>query len=115
MSDDVGQRLGAIRRLHGLSQRALAKLAGVTNGLISQIEQNRISPSIGSLKKILDVLALSLADFFTGDDGTDRFFSPVGAGALDLGLRRPEKDLRVEFIHVDAAKGPRAIDVRVVE
>jgi quercetin dioxygenase-like cupin family protein len=33
------------------------------------VKQNRISLSVGSLKKILDVLALSLADFFTGDGG----------------------------------------------
>ena len=62
---DIGERLRRHRQHKGLSQRALARLSGVTNGLISQIEQNRISPSIASLKKILDVLSLSLADFFT--------------------------------------------------
>jgi len=66
---DIGKRLKTCRMQQGLSQRALAKKAGVTNGLISQIEQNSISPSIASLKKILDVLSMSLADFFTSDDG----------------------------------------------
>jgi len=65
---DIGKRLKESRLRQGLSQRALAKKAGVTNGLISQIEQNSISPSIASLKKILDVLSLSLADFFTDDE-----------------------------------------------
>ena len=65
MNIDIGSRLKQHRQQKGLSQRALARLAGVTNGLISQIEQNSISPSIASLKKILDVLSLSLADFFT--------------------------------------------------
>jgi len=60
---DIGKRLKECRLAQGLSQRALAKKAGVTNGLISQIEQNSISPSIASLKKILDVLSMSLADF----------------------------------------------------
>src|SRR5437016_4436072 len=68
MNIDIGSRLKQHRQQKGLSQRALARLAGVTNGLISQIEQNSISPSIASLKKILDVLSLSLADFFTGED-----------------------------------------------
>ncbi|TMG97742.1 MAG: helix-turn-helix domain-containing protein [Betaproteobacteria bacterium] len=67
MNIDIGSRLKQHRQQKGLSQRALARLAGVTNGLISQIEQNSISPSIASLKKILDVLSLSLADFFTGE------------------------------------------------
>ena len=77
MDIDIGSRLKQHRQQKGLSQRALARLAGVTNGLISQIEQNKISPSVASLKKILDVLSLSLADFFTSDEpaGASHFYS----------------------------------------
>ena len=64
---DVGTHLRAIRQLHGLSQRELAKRAGVTNGMISLIEQNRVSPSVSSLKKVLDGIPMSLAEFFTMD------------------------------------------------
>jgi transcriptional regulator with XRE-family HTH domain len=64
---DVGARLRHVRELHGLSQRELARRAGVTNGLISLIEQNRVSPSVGSLKKVLDGIPLSMAEFFTLD------------------------------------------------
>jgi transcriptional regulator with XRE-family HTH domain len=46
---DVGARLRAVRTMYGMSQRELAKRAGVTNGLISLIEQNRVSPSVHSL------------------------------------------------------------------
>ncbi len=74
MHIDIGKRLHQCRLKSGLSQRALAKRAGVTNGLISQIEQNRISPSIASLKKIIDVLSLSLADFFTSDERSEPAF-----------------------------------------
>jgi len=65
MSDDIGTRLKLVRQIFGLTQRELARRAGVTNGAISLIEQNRVSPSISSLKKILDGIPLSLADFFT--------------------------------------------------
>ena len=61
---DIGARLRGLRRAHALSQRALAKRAGVTNGIISMIEQNRSSPSVATLKKILDGFHMSLADFF---------------------------------------------------
>jgi transcriptional regulator with XRE-family HTH domain len=64
MSDDVGARLGAIRRLHGLSQRALARKCGVTNATISLIESGTVSPSVGSLKRILDGIPIGLAEFF---------------------------------------------------
>ncbi|GLU32715.1 cupin domain-containing protein [Trinickia caryophylli] len=65
MSIEVATRLKHIRKQHGLSQRELAKRAGVTNGTISLIEQNRVSPSVGSLKKLLECIPMSLAEFFT--------------------------------------------------
>ena len=67
MSIDVGARLRSVRTTFGLSQRELARRAGVTNGLISLIEQNRVSPSVSSLKKVLDGVPMSLAEFFTLD------------------------------------------------
>ena len=51
MNLDVGTHLKAVRQMYGLSQRELAKRAGVTNGLISLIEQNRVSPSVSSDRK----------------------------------------------------------------
>jgi transcriptional regulator with XRE-family HTH domain len=65
MSIDVGARLRGVRTIYGLSQRELARRAGVTNGTISLIEQNRVSPSVSSLKKVLDGVPMSLAEFFT--------------------------------------------------
>lgn len=67
MSLDVGQRLLLIRKINGWSQRELARRAGVTNSAISQMEQGRISPSVASLKKVLDGVPISLADFFVLD------------------------------------------------
>ena len=67
MEFDVGARLRGLREKHGLSQRQLAQRAGVTNGTISLIEQNRSSPSIASLRKVLQVIPSTLAEFF-GDE-----------------------------------------------
>ncbi len=64
---DVGARLKIVREAQGLSQRELAKRAGVTNASISLIEQNKVSPSISSLKKVLDGIPMSLVDFFTAE------------------------------------------------
>jgi transcriptional regulator with XRE-family HTH domain len=63
----VGARLKRMRQVFGLTQRELARRASVTNGAISLIEQGRVSPSISSLKKILDGIPMSLAEFFTLD------------------------------------------------
>ncbi|WCR13837.1 cupin domain-containing protein [Paracoccus seriniphilus] len=64
---DIGTRLRNLRQLKKLSQRQLAARAGVTNGLISMIEQNKISPSVANLKKILGGLTTSMVDFFQED------------------------------------------------
>ncbi len=68
---DIGARLKAARTARRLSQRELARKSGVTNGLISQIEQNHSSPSVSSLKRILDAIPMSLSDFFA-DEFPDR-------------------------------------------
>jgi transcriptional regulator with XRE-family HTH domain len=62
---DVGLRLQSIRKLKGLSQRELAKRAGVTNSTISMIEKNSVSPSVSSLKKVLGGIPMSLVEFFS--------------------------------------------------
>ena len=67
MSIEVGKQLRAVRTAFGLSQRELAKRAGVTNGMVSLIEQDRVSPSIGSLQKILAAFPMTMAEFFTRD------------------------------------------------
>jgi transcriptional regulator with XRE-family HTH domain len=93
MSLDVGSHLKAVRQMYGLSQRELAKRAGVTNGLISLIEQNRVSPSVSSLKKVLDGIPMALADFFTLDlAGKPQVFFPreelsdIGTANVELRL-----------------------------
>jgi transcriptional regulator with XRE-family HTH domain len=92
MSIDVGARLRGVRVTFGLSQRALARRAGVTNGLISLIEQNRVSPSVSSLKKVLDGVPMSLAEFFTMETSAapQSFFAPdelVELGNEQVSLR----------------------------
>jgi len=65
---DIGMRLKMVRERYGLSQRELAKKAGVTNSTISLIEQNRVSPSVSSLKKLLEGIPMTLGEFFTFDE-----------------------------------------------
>ena len=66
-SVDFGTRLKYIREYNGLSQRELAKRAGVPHSSISMIEQGTNSPSINSLAKILGGIPMSIAQFFSCD------------------------------------------------
>ena len=88
---DIGSRLRAVREASGLSQRELARRSGVTNGAISLIENNQASPSVASLKKVLDGIPMSLTAFFDhGTVGDSKVFYAadelitVTEGALDF-------------------------------
>lgn len=61
---NVGQRLIGLRAVYGLSQRELAKRAGVPNSAISVIEQGKSSPSTDSLGRVLSGFPLTLQQFF---------------------------------------------------
>lgn len=65
VSSDTGKRLKLLRELAGISQRELAKRAGITNSSISTIEQGQVSPSVQSLVRILSAFPISLSDFFS--------------------------------------------------
>ena len=60
----VGARLRTVREQSGMSQRELAKRAGVTNATISLIEQESHAPSLASLHRILNAIPISMAEFF---------------------------------------------------
>lgn len=67
VNEDIGIRLRKVRGAHDLSQRALARRTGVSNAMISLIENGRSNPSIGMLRQILDGIPMSMAEFFALD------------------------------------------------
>ena len=100
---DIGGRLRAVREARKLSQRDLAARAGLTSGAISLIEQNKSSPSVASLKALLDGIPMTMSEFFAEVEskGPPRYFysasdfvelSPqeigMGDGAARLSLRQ---------------------------
>lgn len=73
--ENIGHRLKALRTAEGLSQRKLAALAGVSNATVSLIEHGRTDPSMGLLKRILDSLGVSFAEFFaSAPHGVEKYF-----------------------------------------
>jgi transcriptional regulator with XRE-family HTH domain len=106
MTEQVGLRLRAVRKEKGLSQRELAKRAGVTNSTISLIEQDKVSPSVSSLKKVLDGFPMTMADFFTiglNEDNEKVVFEKdkqpdMGQGGIQfylIGAGRPNRQMQI--------------------
>lgn len=88
---DVGARIKQLRELYGFSQRELAKRAGMTHGAISQMERNQASPSVGTLRRIIDVFVISFSEFFSDAPLADsKVFYPaeelleVGGGGISM-------------------------------
>lgn len=110
---ELGDRIRRIRSAHGISQRELARSAGMTNGAISMIEQNRVSPSVASLKKLLSAFGMSLSEFFASDfePGTHVFYrademTRIADGLLvlrQIGAGRAQRKLQV--LHETYAPG----------
>ncbi|MEJ5228683.1 MAG: helix-turn-helix domain-containing protein [Pseudothermotoga sp.] len=80
--DNIGQKIRALRQAKNMTVRELAKLTGVTPGLISQIEHGRVSPSLGTLKKILAALGETIISLVKQD---------VGEQALKGVVRKDER------------------------
>lgn len=120
---DTGTRLKLVRESYKLSQRELARRSGVTNATISLIEQNRVSPSVSSLKKLLEGIPMSLADFFTFDQPPREHqyvfraneqpdLGRDGARLLLIGAALPTRQMR--FLREQYAPGASSGDEPIV-
>jgi transcriptional regulator with XRE-family HTH domain len=63
-----GQILREARQRHGVSQKRLAMRAGTTQSAISRIENDRVSPSVATLRELLYLLG---EDLTLGSDQRD--------------------------------------------
>ena len=60
----IGAKIRELRSAGGQTLQQVAEGAGCTAAYISQIEHDKVSPSIASLKRIAQVLGVRIVDFF---------------------------------------------------
>lgn len=65
---EIGIKLKELRLKNQLTQEELADRCELTKGYISQLENDLTSPSIATLKDILQALGSSLSAFFSEDE-----------------------------------------------
>src|SRR3954468_8249070 len=82
----IGERLRAERQRKGLTVREIARRVGVSPSLISQIERDKVNPSVGTLWGLVTVLGLPMSDLFP--EGATPGPRPVAA-ATPSPLTRP--------------------------
>jgi transcriptional regulator with XRE-family HTH domain len=108
----IGQRIRTIRTLRGLSSSELARAAGVSRGLISQIELDRANPSIDTLRKIAAALESPIAAFFDEKPQSglvvrqnERKTLHVPRSGLTYELLTPDLNRQIEFIQIELEPG----------
>lgn len=114
----VGSRLREERERVGLSLREVARRVGVSPSLVSQIELDRVNPSVSTLYALVTELGLTMSEVFGDEmqprsrpvrqhsDDEGRVATPETRSVLNLasGVRwerlTPHSDPEVEFLHV---------------
>lgn len=109
----VGHRLREERERLGIGLRELARRVGVSPSLVSQIELDRVNPSVSTLYAIVTELGMTMSDVF-GEQPEERVVQP-GDGLAERPETRPvinlasgvrwerlthERDPDVEFLYV---------------
>ncbi|MBO8129681.1 MAG: helix-turn-helix transcriptional regulator [Peptococcaceae bacterium] len=80
----LGHKLRALREEYGMTQAQLASLAGVTAGLIGQIEQGKVQPSLKTLEKLAQVLGVSPCYFITEPGAEDQIFATMNPEVREM-------------------------------
>lgn len=62
-----GSAIRAARKQSGLTVEELARRAGVSAGLVSQLERGKGNPSLGNLDKLVRALGITLSSLFEPD------------------------------------------------
>ncbi len=68
---EIGIRIKKFRKTNGLTIKDLSNKVGVTQSYISQLENDKVNPSLGTLKKIANALNINMIDFFERDRDDD--------------------------------------------
>jgi len=61
---DIGKRLRELRQERDMSMRALARASGLSANALSMIERGKTSPSVSTLYKLADAMAIPITAFF---------------------------------------------------
>jgi transcriptional regulator with XRE-family HTH domain len=113
---ELGQRIRELRSGRGMTLTALADEAGLSTGLISQVERGLSDPSLETLRRIAKVLDIPIFSLFQQDDS-----APVAVVRKDsrTQVRSPKHDIvysrlsagrgRLEVLH--GHLGPRSASV----
>jgi transcriptional regulator with XRE-family HTH domain len=94
----VGAQVRALRTALGMKLADLAAAAGLSQGMLSKVENGQTSPSLATLEKLAQALNIPLGSFFTRVDAkSEATFVKAGQG-LTLERRGSAKGHRYQLL-----------------
>lgn len=94
----IAERVREYRLRHGWTVGRLAELCGLSKSMLSKIENAQTSPSLATLARLSEALAVPVTAFFRGlSEEQDVIFVKAGAG-LDIQHRNSELGQRYQTL-----------------
>ncbi|MDD6142688.1 MAG: XRE family transcriptional regulator [bacterium] len=97
---EIGEKLRELRIQRGLTQEELADRCELSKGFISQVERELASPSIATLKDMLECLGVTLQQFFSDSSKEKIVFAPQDMFEKE----DPEEGRKITWLVPDAQK-----------
>src|SRR5690625_1104477 len=114
MDIKIGQEIKKLRKEKGLKISELAEKSNLSTGMISQVERDRVSPSIATLWKMTQALGVSIGYFFNDESNETPYpvvrknerkkISASNDNAL-YELLSPDLNRKIEFLYITIKPG----------
>src|ERR1700761_138918 len=106
----VGAMLREQRRRLNLTLQAVADMAGITKGFLSEVERDRAAPSVATLLKLRDALSLSVSSLFRSSlpqvvRRNERQSIPYGGQGIGCSLLSARNAHRLMVAHAEFKPG----------
>lgn len=114
---DLGNKIRRMRQQLNLTQGELADRCELTKGYISQLENDLTSPSIATLKDILNALGSDLSEFFAAEKQTkvvftkEEFIEKQTESALMKWIIPNAQKNRIEPVLLELAPGGQSEEI----
>lgn len=116
---DIGFKIRELRKNKGLSVKKLGEKSGVSPGMISQIENGKVVPSIAIMWKLTKALETGIGYFF--DESPALPFNPVvrknqtkklliGNDKREYELLTPDLNRKIEFLKITLEENSSSSD-----
>ena len=108
----LGKRIRGLRFRRGLTVQQLAEASGLSKGFISQVENDRTSPSLATLRDLARALETSIAFLVVEDDQKPhvvrererpRFHFGAGGSSVEILSAQPKRN--IELLMADLPPG----------